>query len=333
MAHTEGQDFLGVLTQWIKDPDLVMQEVGLRGISNLALHPGNSEVLKSLIPSLRGFLNAEVRVTVQAVKCLRNIIYHWQGEDIKGIFCSICPHLRPLINDARDLVRIVATSALGHMLRGVIKYKPGTTMKRELHKFLLPLLLSIQDNNTEVVKACRGALTEWVKVIDWSSLTHTFQHTTLSDHLQVIEETCKYLTYPGKHQILGELLSQSFIFLKSPQIFLRIASITFIGFTIRKMNMKYVFEEDVQVIRNVLESMNDDPEQSVRALAQNALEEIDANPRSQVLRTPRLSIKGLKGPVRKKHLFKQEKDPQQEETRLLFPVLVNAIRRWQNRRR
>ncbi|XP_023369834.1 maestro heat-like repeat-containing protein family member 1 [Otolemur garnettii] len=250
IAQTEGQDFLGILTQWLKDPDHVMQEVGLRGISNLALHQGNSEALKSLIPSLRGFLTADVRVTVQAVKCLRNIIYHWQGEDIKAIFCSICPHLRPLINDARDLVRIVATSALGHMLKGVIKYKPGATMKKELHKFLLPLLLSIQDNNTEVVKACRGALTEWVKVIDWSSLTHTYQHTTLSDHLQVIEETCKYLAYPGKHQILGELLSQSFMFLKSPQTFLRIASVTFIGFTIRKMNMRYVFEEDLQVIRN-----------------------------------------------------------------------------------
>nr|XP_012634902.2 maestro heat-like repeat-containing protein family member 1 [Microcebus murinus] len=250
VAQTQGQGFLVTLTQWIKDPNLVMEEIGLRGISNLALHPGNSEALKSLVPSLRGFLNAEVRVAVQAVKSLRNIIHHGHGEDIKGIFCSICPHLRPLINDEREQVRIAAISAMGHMLGGVIKYKPGAPMKKELYKFLLPLLLSIQDNNAEVVKACRGALTEWVEVIGWSSLTHTFKHTTLSDHLQVIEETCKYLVHTGKYQLMGELLSQSFGFLKSPQTFLRAAAVTFIGFTVKKNNMKHVYEEDVQVVWN-----------------------------------------------------------------------------------
>ncbi|XP_045382937.1 maestro heat-like repeat-containing protein family member 7 [Lemur catta] len=333
VAETQRQDFLGTLTQWIKDPNLVMEEIGLRGISNLALHPANSEALKSLVPSLRVFLNAEVRVVVQAVKSLRNIVYHGHGEDIKSIFCSICPYLRPLINDEREPVRIAAISAVGHMLGRVIKYKPGAPMKKELYKFLLPLLLSIQDNNTEVVKACGGALTEWVEVIGWSSLTHTFQHTTLSDHLQVIEETCKYLVHTGKYQLIGELLSQSFGFLKSPQAFLRAAAVTFIGFIIKKNNMKQVCEEDVQVIRNTLEKMNNDPEQTVKSLAQSILNEADASPTSQFTRTSRISIMGIKARARKKHLFKQEKDHRKEENH--HPPLqrvLRALRRWRNRR-
>lgn len=52
----------------------------------------------------------------------------------------------------RDQVKISATSALGYMLRQVDKFKPGFSTRREIYTFLVPLLLSIQDNNTEVVK-------------------------------------------------------------------------------------------------------------------------------------------------------------------------------------
>lgn len=41
VAKTLGQDFLGNLIKWVKEPNLIMKELGLRGISNLALHPGN----------------------------------------------------------------------------------------------------------------------------------------------------------------------------------------------------------------------------------------------------------------------------------------------------
>ncbi|XP_032246588.1 uncharacterized protein LOC116623496 [Phoca vitulina] len=129
----------------------------------------------------------------------------------------------------RDQVKISATSALGYMLHQVDKYKPGLSTRREIYTFLVPLLLSILDNNTKVVKACGGALTEWTNVIGWSSLTQIFRHTTLSNHIQVLEETCKYLVSTSKIQLVGDLRSQSFGFLKSPQSFLRAAAINFIG--------------------------------------------------------------------------------------------------------
>lgn len=49
-------------------------------------------------------------------------------------------------------MRISATSALGHMLYRVDKFKPGPILRREIYTLLVPLLLSFQDNNTEVVK-------------------------------------------------------------------------------------------------------------------------------------------------------------------------------------
>lgn len=49
-------------------------------------------------------------------------------------------------------MRISATSALGHMLCRVDKFKPGHILRREIYMFLVPLLLSFQDNNPEVVK-------------------------------------------------------------------------------------------------------------------------------------------------------------------------------------
>lgn len=44
VAQTVGQDFLDNLIKWAKEPSLIMKEIGLRGISNLALHPGQVRV-------------------------------------------------------------------------------------------------------------------------------------------------------------------------------------------------------------------------------------------------------------------------------------------------
>nr|KAF6495895.1 hypothetical protein HJG63_010212 [Rousettus aegyptiacus] len=345
VAQTLGQDFLGNLIRWIKEPNLIMQEVGLRGISNLALHPGQSRSLKSLVPFLRDFLKSEVRVTVEAVKSLRNIICHGQGEDTKVVFSSISKQLWPLINDERDQVRIAATAALGHMLYRVDKFKPGSTLRKEIYTFLVPLLLSFQDNNAEVVKACGGALTKWTKVIGWSSLTQMFQHTTLSDHMQVLEETCKYLVSTCKKQFLGELLRQSFDFLKSPWPFLRAAAITFIGLTAKKINMNNIHEDDVQLLKNALESLRNDPVESIQSLVNTTLTNIDKYVKAGLVPTSKMSrlsinlfkVSGMKASEKKKRLFKtvrRERDDEDSQKNKVWNWLqtLNSLRSWRSGR-
>ncbi|XP_039725071.1 maestro heat-like repeat-containing protein family member 1 isoform X3 [Pteropus medius] len=346
VAQTLGQDFSGNLIRWIKEPNLIMKEVGLRGISNLALHPGQSESLKSLVPFLRDFLKSEVRVTVQAVKSLRNIICHGQGEDTKVVFSSISKQLCPLINDERDQVRIAATAALGHMLYRVDKFKPGSTLRKEIYTFLVPLLLSFQDNNAEVVKACGGALTEWTKVIGWSSLTQMFQHTTLSDHMQVLEETCKYMVSTCKKQLLGELLSQNFGFLKSPWPFLRTAAVNFIGLITKKINMNNIHEDDVQLLQNALESMRNDPVESIQSLVNTTLKNINKYVNAGPIPTSRMSrlsinlfkVSGMKASERKKRLFKtvrRERDDEDSQKNKVWNWLqgpLNSLRSWHNAR-
>ncbi|XP_023112427.2 maestro heat-like repeat-containing protein family member 7 isoform X11 [Felis catus] len=346
VAQTVGQDFLGNLIKWTNEPNIIMKEVGLRGISNLALHPGQSESLKSQVPFLRDFLKNEARVTMQAVKSLRNIICFGKQQNTKVVFCSISKQLRPLINDERDLVKISATSALGHMLHRVHKFKPGAITRREIYSFLVPLLLSIQDNNTEVVKACGGALTEWTKVIGWSSLTQTFQHTTLSDHIQVLEETCKYLVGTKKIQLVGEFLSQSFDFLTSPQSFLREAAINFIGLTIKRLTMKRIHEDDVELLQNAIGSLRNDPVESIQSLVTTTLKNLDEylNPESiSATRMSQLSnnifkVTGMKTSERKKRLFKtvkQERDDDDNQKKNIWNWLrgpLNSLGNWHNRR-
>ncbi|XP_053081670.1 maestro heat-like repeat-containing protein family member 1 isoform X5 [Acinonyx jubatus] len=288
VAQTVGQDFLGNLIKWTNEPNIIMKEVGLRGISNLALHPGQE----------------------------------------------------------RDLVKISATSALGHMLHRVHKFKPGAITRREIYSFLVPLLLSIQDNNTEVVKACGGALTEWTKVIGWSSLTQTFQHTTLSDHIQVLEETCKYLVGTKKIRLVGEFLSQSFDFLTSPQSFLREAAINFIGLTIKRLTMKRIHEDDVELLQNAIGSLRNDPVESIQSLVTTTLKNLDEylNPESiSASRMSQLSnnifkVTGMKTSERKKRLFKtvkQERDDDDNQKKNIWNWLrgpLNSLCNWHNRR-
>lgn len=40
VVQTLGQDFVRDPIRWIKQPNLIMKETGLQGISNLVLHPG-----------------------------------------------------------------------------------------------------------------------------------------------------------------------------------------------------------------------------------------------------------------------------------------------------
>ncbi|XP_071465405.1 maestro heat-like repeat-containing protein family member 1 [Marmota flaviventris] len=232
VAKIIGQDFVGDLIRWIKEPNLIMKEIGLRGISNLALHPGNSEILQSLVPLLRDLLNNEVRVAVQAVKTLRNIIYHGQGEDTKVVFCNISRQLRQLINDA-----------------------------------------------------CGGTLTEWTHVLGWSSLTETFRHTTLSDHIQVVGETCKFLVS------LYELSVES-------------AGVGGVGMM-----------ESAGSVDKALECVKNDPRDAIKVIANAILKKIDEDVKIQGSYASRLSQIssnflrgfGIKTRKRKKHLFRTVK--------------------------
>ncbi|XP_035874509.1 uncharacterized protein LOC118498997 [Phyllostomus discolor] len=56
VAETVRQDFVSNLSSWITEPNIVIKEIGLRGIRNLALHPGKSDTLKTLVPFLEELL-------------------------------------------------------------------------------------------------------------------------------------------------------------------------------------------------------------------------------------------------------------------------------------
>ncbi|KAG8509196.1 hypothetical protein J0S82_008139, partial [Galemys pyrenaicus] len=172
----------------------------------------------------------------------------------------------------RDQVRIAATAALGHMLRQVSKFKSGSSVQKEIYTFLVPLLLSIQDTNTEVVKACGGALTEWTKVTVWSSLTEAFRHTTLSDHIHVLEETCKYL--------VSEPREARFLQLEPAEDgMIRLDRLSGHGckkgLTIKRINMNVIHSDDVQLLQNVLICLKNDAMEDVQFLANTVLKEID----------------------------------------------------------
>ncbi|XP_044917182.1 maestro heat-like repeat-containing protein family member 1 isoform X9 [Felis catus] len=282
--------------------------------------------------------NCEPAILHRILNLIRNILY--SSNYHRRILA------RTFYAQERDLVKISATSALGHMLHRVHKFKPGAITRREIYSFLVPLLLSIQDNNTEVVKACGGALTEWTKVIGWSSLTQTFQHTTLSDHIQVLEETCKYLVGTKKIQLVGEFLSQSFDFLTSPQSFLREAAINFIGLTIKRLTMKRIHEDDVELLQNAIGSLRNDPVESIQSLVTTTLKNLDEylNPESiSATRMSQLSnnifkVTGMKTSERKKRLFKtvkQERDDDDNQKKNIWNWLrgpLNSLGNWHNRR-
>ncbi|XP_054999563.1 maestro heat-like repeat-containing protein family member 1 [Sorex araneus] len=197
VAEALGQESLNTFMKYIIEPNVILKEIGVIGLRNLALHPKT---------------------------------------------------------ETKE-VRLSATSVLGDMLQKINQHKPGSSLKREIHTFLVPLLLNLQEDDIDMVKVCAETLEKWSEIIKWKSLTSTFKHGSLSNHIQVIEDTIKHLVHKRKMEVLGTLLFEAFEFLKSPQPFLRISALQLIGIVLK--NLPTIHLEDSEVIKTALETANE----------------------------------------------------------------------------
>ncbi|CAM4648320.1 maestro heat-like repeat-containing protein family member 1 [Lepidochelys kempii] len=275
VARSLELDVLAPLKKWIQEPNPIMRLLGLRGISNLALHTGKVTHLRNHLPVLREFLKEkEERIAEQAVKALRNIIYYMEGEEVKVAFCYVVRPLWQLITDEREKVRISAIIAFGKMLKCVNKYKPGPVIHNEIYCALVPLMLVMQRNNHEILKACGDTLAECAQVMGWNQPRNLFRQMTLSDHLQVLQEMCKFLVRKCRRMV-GDFLLGSIAYLKNPQPLLREAAARVIEFTIKNLNLIQVDRNDVMLLLNALDDLKYDPVASVCIAAIDTITNIE----------------------------------------------------------
>ncbi|XP_053878831.1 maestro heat-like repeat-containing protein family member 7 [Malaclemys terrapin pileata] len=231
--------------------------------------------LRNHLPVLREFLKEkEERIAEQAVKALRNIIYYMEGEEVKVAFCHIVRPLWQLITDEREKVRISAIIAFGKMLKCVNKYKPGPVIHNEIYCALVPLMLVMQGNNHEILKACGDTLAECAQVMGWNQPRNLFRQMTLSDHLQVLQEMCKFLVRKCRRMV-GDFLLRSIAYLKNPQPLLREAAARFIEFTVKNLNLIQVDRDDVMLLLNALDDLKYDPIASVCIAAIDTITNIE----------------------------------------------------------
>ncbi|XP_019404146.1 PREDICTED: maestro heat-like repeat-containing protein family member 1 [Crocodylus porosus] len=276
VAQSQELDILAPLKKWTQETNPIIKLLGLRGISNLALHPGKATHLRSHLPALQEFLKEkDERIAEQALKALRNIIYYMEGEEVKAAFCQIGKSLWQPITDEREKVRITVIIALGKMLKQVNKFKPGPAVHYEIYCALVPLMLVMQENKPEMLKACGDTLAECALAMGWTQLKNLFRHLTLSDHLQVLQEMCKYLVKKCR-KMLGDILLKSMAYLKSSQHVLREAAVRFIAYTVKNMNLIQVDHDDVMLILNALGDLRFDPVDSVCAAALETITSIEA---------------------------------------------------------
>ncbi|XP_074844500.1 maestro heat-like repeat family member 5 [Carettochelys insculpta] len=290
VAQSLELDVLAPLKKWIQEPNPIMRLLGLRGISNLVLHPGKASHLRSHLLVLREFLNEkEETIVEQAVKAIRNIIYYMEGEEVKVAFCQIVRPLWQLITDEREKARISAITAFGKMLKHVNKYKPGPVIHNEIYCALVPLMLVMQGNNHEILKACGDTLAQCAQVMGWNQPRNLFRQMTLSDHLQVLQEMCKFLVRKCRRMV-GDFLLKSIAYLKNPQPFLREAAARLIEFTVKNLNLIQVDRDDVMLLLSALDDLRYDPVASVCIAAIDTITNIEtaclpeAEPLSRLMR-------------------------------------------------
>ncbi|XP_054999562.1 maestro heat-like repeat-containing protein family member 1 [Sorex araneus] len=254
VAEALGQESLNTFMKYIIEPNVILKEIGVIGLRNLALHPKTAETLSTMTHVLKELPRSTPRLKIHSMKTYRNIVITTKGVS-KDVFRTTSKELRLLLNDEKREVRLSATSSLGDMMKTINQYKQGSSFKKEIRTFLVPLLLNLQEDDIDMVKVCAETLEKWCKIIKWKSLTSKFKHANLSNHIQVIEDTIKRLVRKRKMDMLGMLFLETFEMLKSPQPFQSISALRLIGIILKSLPTMHL--EDSEVIKTALETANE----------------------------------------------------------------------------
>ncbi|XP_066480703.1 maestro heat-like repeat-containing protein family member 7 [Tiliqua scincoides] len=214
---------LNRLKQGLSNENAVIRALCTKGLVKMADWPGKD--IKVLLPKMtKGLSGMDGQLFVETVVEIEKILTSPEGANC---ICDISHSLQDLFGDEKESVRGSAIFLFGRMVK-LSKKSNAATMKSQTLNSLVPLLLHLQEENSDITKNCKCTLDECVNFLGWKLPKQVVSDKAWYEHEDVLDETCKYLV--KKHEgNLQRFLYQGLFYVESKLLPVKRASIMFLA--------------------------------------------------------------------------------------------------------
>ncbi|XP_021237046.1 maestro heat-like repeat family member 5 isoform X2 [Numida meleagris] len=202
-----------LLQRFLKIESLPILWLVLRGLVLLSERPETARGMQALLPGVMKTLRfANTHIVLKALNICRNVMSHLRKREASLIALELAQKLLPLFNHVSSEVRECSIRLFKDVTEAVVWWLKGT-MKKNVHRGLLPLLFHMSDESPSVAQASGEALVACAKFLNWKKLKHLAKR-------QKKMEIKEYLLQQDKGRV-DEYLWQSLLYVKDSQATVR----------------------------------------------------------------------------------------------------------------
>eukprot|EP00002_Diphylleia_rotans_P016917 TRINITY_DN3289_c0_g1_i4.p1 TRINITY_DN3289_c0_g1~~TRINITY_DN3289_c0_g1_i4.p1 ORF type:complete len:875 (+),score=203.34 TRINITY_DN3289_c0_g1_i4:152-2776(+) len=235
------QQYINCLLTRLSDDDLTVRLVAFRGLGNAAA-TNKQDVNKYCNTLMNALMTGmdlpEDVLAMEAMNSMTRIFEVVDEEQVSPIIVNITMRLKPLFDKQTTEVRAAAFALFGTLSRfGGGAAAP--TFKEQLQSCLPCFVVHINDESSDVVKACKRALRQLIPLFGIGEL-NTFINMKAFDEFRVLEyetflqEFSRLLVthFPDR---MPFYMSQNINYFKSTWPIIRANSVLFTGFLVRSL--------------------------------------------------------------------------------------------------
>ncbi|XP_065758677.1 maestro heat-like repeat family member 5 [Muntiacus reevesi] len=163
---------LSVLVRSLRDPSPEIRVLSLQGLGNILFHPEKRSLLRGQLPPfLKGFFQSSEPVVVCIMGTVSEALHRLGAHITETLGLRIAINTHAFFDDERDRVRAAAMALFGELVASVTGQKFGS-LRTQVHKSMVPLLLHLKDHCPTVVMQAKFAFYRCSVLLQWR-LPHT----------------------------------------------------------------------------------------------------------------------------------------------------------------
>uniref|UniRef100_A0A669PLU8 Maestro/Maestro-like HEAT-repeats domain-containing protein n=1 Tax=Phasianus colchicus TaxID=9054 RepID=A0A669PLU8_PHACC len=221
-VSTEMHRIFAILTTYLQSQSVGMQQLVLRGMLHLSKRQDTARIIPFFLPCIMDQLqDADSNARAVSLLIFSNLLQLLNEFMLSFITLELPGKLPTLLYDESSTVRQLSIDLFFTML-SFVEGQEKRTMQQEVYRSLVLLYLHLHDEEESVIKASRNAFLAAARFLRWRRLEHLVQ---MAQFWQIGE--C--LLAKRKKRAAQDYLSQSLLYLRSPQEALRREAVRFIG--------------------------------------------------------------------------------------------------------
>ncbi|XP_013777980.1 maestro heat-like repeat-containing protein family member 1 [Limulus polyphemus] len=168
------------------DSSHLVRKLCIRGLGRMKnrdkdqTHRYSTTILSAMMAGMDDKDDPDSDITLEALLGLSNMLSQVGEEEVRGILVNIALRIRPMFDKPQSPVRAAAFKLFGKLAQ----FGSGPSREpflEQIHNNFVTLLLHLNDDCTEVIKACKNTLKELGPILMCEAINEMFQNHLLED--------------------------------------------------------------------------------------------------------------------------------------------------------